>query len=166
MFSSTEFCFWFIDHVNPDSLRRILNEDFTNMKNTYTNCLSRLIDDVYGIGIGDDINFPSSLTAQTSKFNADKIVNGALPEIGSTHENILLLISFGAGMAVDLTKQIADISALIEQWKSLDNAFFDIDSMPVDIQGENARQLQVDFKSQLEKLRLNEDAQNEDSQIV
>lgn len=152
-FTSTERIFWFIDHLEPGDLKEILNKDFSYQKRKYTKLLSDEIDAIYGVGTGGDKNFPSNLTARTNKFTADRVVNGALPEIENTHANIILLISFGAGIAVDLTAQINELTHAIGEWRALGTAFDEIDGMLVDHMGENANRLRDDFEQELALLR-------------
>lgn len=150
-FTGTNYIGWVRDCMRPADLHKILNEDFLKKKNEYAKDLSRLIDAMYGINVGD-ANFPSSLSAKVNKFNGDKIENGAKPEIEKMHDNISSLVSFGADVVVDLTNQIKELDDAIETWTGIGEYYKNIYAILEDCEAENTKKLYGDCKTQLDAI--------------
>ena len=132
-------------------LHQILNNDFSQKKREYAEMLSRLIDSMYGLSVGD-ANFPSSLSTKVNKFNADKIVNGVKPEIEKMHDNISSLVGFGASIVVDLTSQIKELDGAIATWASIGERYKDIYAILEDSEAENTKRLYGDCKTQIDAI--------------
>ena len=119
--------------------------------NEYTEKLSRLIEVIYGIN-ADDANFPSNLSMKVTKFNADKVKNGAVPEIEKVHYNISSLVGFGANVVVDLTKQIEEINNAIVTWAGIGEQYENIYKILEDSEAENTKKLYIDCTSKIETI--------------
>lgn len=145
-FTGTNYKKWFFNFMRPANLHKILEDDFGNKKAEYTERLSRLIDAMYGVNAGD-ANFPSGLSAMVNKFNADKIANGAQPEIEKVHENISSLVGFGANLAVNVTQQIEELDQAIETWTDIGERYKNVDAMLVDSDAKNTKKLYEDCKN-------------------
>lgn len=150
-FTGTNYIGWICDHMKPEDLHRILNNDFSSMRNTYTEKLSRLIDAIYGMNV-DDANFPADLSAKVTKFNGDKVVNGAVPDIEKMHSNISSLVGFGADIVVDLTKQIEEINAAISTWAGIGEQYENIYKILEDSEAENTKKLYNDCTNEIETI--------------
>ena len=150
-FTRTHYIGWIRDCMKPKDLHNILNNDFSHKKNEYTEKLSRLIDAMYGMNVGD-ANFPSSLSTKVNKFNADKIVNGAKPEIENTHNTISSLVELGANVAVDLTSQIKDLDDAIVTWAGIGEHYKNISAILEDSEAENTKKLYGDCKTQMDAI--------------
>lgn len=150
-FTGTNYIGWVRDCMRPEDLHKILNNDFSQKKTEYTEKLSRLIDAMYGMNVGD-ANFPSSLSTRVNKFNADKIVNGAKPEIEKMHDNISSLVGFGASVVVDLTTQIKELDEAIETWTGIGEHYKDIYAILEDSEAENTKKLYGDCKTRIDAI--------------
>ena len=150
-FTGTNYIGWIRDCMKPEDLHKILNDDFSQKKTEYTEKLSRLIDAMYGMNVGD-ANFPSGLSAKVNKFNADKVVNGAKPEIEKMHENISSLVGFGASVVVDLTLQIKELDEAIETWAGIGERYKNISAILEDSEAENTKKLYGDCKIQIDAI--------------
>lgn len=150
-FTGINYIGWVRDCLKPDDLHRILNDDFLRKKNEYAETLSRLIDAIYGTSV-DDANFPSNLSTRVNKFNADKVVNGAVPEIEKIHDNITSLVGFGASVAVDLTGQINEINTAIGVWTGIGERFKNVNKLLEDSEAENTKRLYQDCAGQIKKV--------------
>lgn len=148
-FTGTNYIGWIRDCMKPEDLHKILNDDFSLKKIEYTEKLSRLIDAMYGMGVGD-ANFPSSLSTEVNKFNGDKIVNGAIPKIENMHDNILSLVGFGASVMVDLTIQIKELDDAIATWAGIGEHYKNIYAILEDSEAENTKKLYGDCKTQID----------------
>ena len=150
-FTGTNYIGWIRDCMKPGDLHKILNDDFSQKKTEYTEKLSRLIDAMYGMNVGD-ANFPSGLSAKVNKFNADKIVNGAKPEIEHMHDNISSLVGFGASVVVDLTLQIKELDEAIETWAGIGERYENIYAILEDSEAQNTKKLYGDCKTQIDAI--------------
>lgn len=150
-FTGTNYVGWICDCMKPEALHRILNNDFSQKKAEYAKKLSRLIDSMYGMNVGD-ANFPSSLSAKVNEFNGDKIVNGAQPEIEKMHDNISSLVGFGASIVVDLTSQIKELDDAIATWAGIGEHYKNIYAILEDSEAENTKRLYGDCKSQIDAI--------------
>ena len=150
-FTGTNYIGWIRDCMKPEDLHKILNDDFSQKKTEYTEKLSRLIDAMYGMNVGD-ANFPSGLSAKVNKFNADKVVNGAKPEIEKMHDNISSLVGFGASVVVDLTLQIKELDEAIETWAGIGERYKNISAILEDSEAENTKKLYGDCKIQIDAI--------------
>lgn len=151
-FTGTNYRKLFFDHMKPADLHKILNNDFSQQRSKYTEALSKLIDSMYGRNVGSDSNFPSSLSAKVNKFNADKIVDGAIPEIENMHSNISSLVGFGASVAVDLTLQIKELDEAIEAWAGIGEQYIKINNVLENSDAENTKRLYNDCKAQIDAI--------------
>ena len=106
---------------------------------------------MYGMNVGD-ANFPSGLSAKVNKFNADKVVNGAKPEIENMHNNISSLVGFGASIVVDLTTLIKELDEAIETWAGIGESYKNISTILEDSEAENTKKLYGDCKIQLDAI--------------
>lgn len=150
-FTGTNYIGWLRDCLRPEDLHTILNDDFLRRKNEFAEDLSRLIDTVYGRNVGEE-NFPSGLSAEVNKFNADKVIHGAVPQIQNMHSNIASLVSFGAGIVVDLSAQIRELYAALDIWTCIGEKYEDIYTILQDGDGENTKKLYNDCVEQLERI--------------
>lgn len=150
-FTGINYIGWIRDCLKPDDLHRILNDDFSRKKEEYTERLSRLIDTMYGMNVGD-ANFPSSLSAKVTKFNADKIVNGANPKIENMHSTISSLVGFGATVVVDLSIQIKELDKAIATWARIGEQYKNIASILEDSDAENTKKLNSDCRTQIDAI--------------
>lgn len=150
-FTGTNYIGWIRDCMKPADLHKILNDDFSQMKSKYTEKLSRLIDAIYGLNVGDE-NFPSSLSTMMYQFGNDKIANGAKPEIKKMHDNISSLVGFGASVVVDLTLQIKELDKAIETWADIGECYKNIYTILEDSEAENTKKLYGDCKTQLDAI--------------
>lgn len=150
-FTGTNYIRLFRDCMKPEDLHKIINDDFSQKKVEYTDELSHLIDAMYGINVGD-ANFPSGLSTKVTQFNADKIVNGAKPEIEKMHDNISSLVGFGASVVVDLTLQIKELDEAIETWAGIGERYKNIYAILQDSEAENTKMLYGDCKTQIDAI--------------
>ena len=150
-FTGTNYIGLFSDCMKPKDLHKILNNDFSQKKADYTEELSRLIDTIYGLNVGD-ANFRSSLSAKMDKFNSDKIVNGAKPEIEKMHDNISSLVGFGASIAVDLSTLIKELDDAIATWAGIGEHYKNIYAILEDSEAENTKRLYSDCKTQIDAI--------------
>lgn len=150
-FTKTNYIGWIRDCMKPEDLHRILNDDFSQKTQEYTEKLSRLIDAMYGMNVGD-ANFPSSLSAKVNKFNADKVVNGANPEIENVHCHISSLVGFGASVVVDLSNQIKELDEAIETWAQVGEGYKQIYDMLEDSDAENTKKRYCDCKAEIKSI--------------
>lgn len=150
-FTGTNYIGLIRDCLKPEDLHRILNNDFSQKKTEYTENLSRLIDTMYGMSFGD-ANFSSSLSEKVNKFNGDKIVYGAKPEIENMHSNISSLVGFGASVVVDLTIQIKELDDAIATWAGIGERYKNISAILVDSEAENTKKLYGDCKVQIDAI--------------
>lgn len=150
-FTGTNYIGWIRDCMRPADLHVILDNDFSQKKNEYTVKLSRLIDAMYGMDVGD-ANFPSTLSTEVSQFNGDRVTKGAIPEIEKMHDNISSLVGFGASVVVDLTNQIRELDKAIETWAGIGEHYKNISTILEDSEAENTKKLYDDCKIQIEAI--------------
>lgn len=149
-FNDTNYVGLICDRMKPEDLHKILNNDFSKKKSDYTEKLSELIESMYGINGSIDTNFPSSLSTKVQQFNADKIANGAEPEIEKMHDNISSLIGFGSSIVVDLTSQIEELDEAIGTWAEIGEQYKKINNVLKDSDVANTKRLYCDCKDQID----------------
>ena len=157
-FDGTNYIGLFRDCMKPEDFHKILNDDFSQKKAEYTETLSRLIDAMYGMNLGDekisssDNSFPSTLSFEVTEFDAEKVKNGAEPSIENMHKNISSLVGFGASVVVDLTEQIRELDEAFETWMEIGEKYRSIYTSLEDSDAENTKKLYCDCKIQIEKV--------------
>ncbi len=148
IFTNTNSRVMLVDYLKPEDLHKLLNDDFSQINQQYENKLSDIIKNIYGVG------FPSNLSAKVNEFNNEKIVNGANVNIETMHDNILSLVKYASGEAVDLAKQIEELKKAIGYWKKIETQYKNIYAMLMleESEGENTKNLYNDYSCHMEKI--------------
>lgn len=153
-FTGKSFSRWFSNHMKPADLQKLLNEDFSSVKEKIGDDLVTLVNKIYGTILDGNanVNFPNDLSTGVQNFNGTTITETD-NKIQGVHQNITALVSFGADMAVDLTAQIQEIQEAMVIWREIGTGYEEIVREKFESsEGENTQKLYEDCAKQVEDI--------------